>query len=46
MSGTALGDSTDASETRTKVDTAVMSVRADWGGGGTHPRASGNGVGQ
>ena len=32
MSGTALGDSTDASETRAKVDTAVISVSADVGG--------------
>jgi hypothetical protein len=31
MSRTALGDATAASDTHAKVDTAVISVSADWG---------------
>jgi hypothetical protein len=46
MSGTALGDATDASDTRAKVDTAGISVSADLGGVRARSRAGGNGVGQ
>jgi hypothetical protein len=45
MSRTALGDARDASDTRAKVDTAMISVSADGGRVGTGPRAGGNGVG-
>ena len=46
MSGTAMGDATDTSDTRAKVDTAVISVSAAWGRVRMRPRAGGNGVGQ
>jgi hypothetical protein len=46
MSSTALGDATDASDTRAKVDTAGISVSAALEGVRARSRAGGNGVGQ